>query len=77
MALHTLDITNDHCPMTFVKTKLELEKLSTGEQLEVLLKKGEPLVNVPRSAREQGFTVHEVTLVGGDIYIAPVRILLQ
>ena len=55
-----LDITADHCPMTFVKTKLELEKLGNGDRLEVLLSGGEPLENVPRAAEESGYTVVEV-----------------
>ncbi len=54
---HTLDITRDHCPMTFVKTKLVLARLAPGEQLEVLLTEGEPLDNVPRTAREAGHRV--------------------
>ena len=33
--------------MTFVKTKLKLELLEEGDILEVLLKAGEPLENVP------------------------------
>lgn len=49
-----LDITSDICPMTFVKTKLQLEKMSSGETLLVRLKGKEPLQNVPRSVREQG-----------------------
>ncbi len=51
---HFLDITKDHCPMTFVKVKLKLEKIDKGDQLEVLLNEGEPLSNVPKSAEEQG-----------------------
>ncbi len=54
---HFLDITRETCPMTFVKVKLKLAKMDQGEQLEVLLNKGEPLENVPRSCEEQGFTV--------------------
>ena len=73
MKTQSLDITKDHCPMTFVKTKLELEKLSAGDKLEVLLKEGEPLRNVPKSAQEQGYTVHEVALVHDDIY----RVLIE
>jgi TusA-related sulfurtransferase len=61
MANYTLDITKEHCPMTFVKTKIELSKLKTGDVLEVLLTEGEPLENVPRSATEQGFKVLSVT----------------
>ena len=68
MKIKTLDITREHCPMTFVKTKLELEKLDTGDTLEVLLKKGEPLDNVPKSATEQGFKVREITEVEDDIF---------
>ena len=60
----TLDITRDHCPMTFVKTKLELEKLASGDQLEVLLAGGEPLANVPRSAAEAGYRVLSVSAAG-------------
>ena len=51
---HVLDITKEHCPMTFVKTKIELSKLQPGDILEVLLAEGEPLDNVPRNAKEQG-----------------------
>ena len=43
MATKTLDITKEHCPMTFVKTKIELSRLQTGDILEVLLSEGEPL----------------------------------
>lgn len=60
MANYTLDITKEHCPMTFVKTKIELTKLNPGDRLEVLLTEGEPLDNVPRSATEQGYNVLSV-----------------
>ncbi|MEQ9555383.1 MAG: sulfurtransferase TusA family protein [Rhodospirillales bacterium] len=54
---HFLDISNDICPMTFVKTKLFLERLDAGAVLEVRLQGPEPLNNVPRSVRDHG---HEV-----------------
>jgi tRNA 2-thiouridine synthesizing protein A len=57
---HFLDITKDQCPMTFVKVKVKLAKLNSGERLEVLLTDGEPLRNVPRSAKEQGFKIIDV-----------------
>lgn len=53
----SLDITLDICPMTFVKTKLELEDLEPGEHLEVLLRGGEPLANVTRSCELEGHRV--------------------
>ena len=61
MANYKLDITKEHCPMTFVKTKIELAKLKQGDTLEVLLTEGEPLENVPRSSEEQGFKVLSIT----------------
>jgi tRNA 2-thiouridine synthesizing protein A len=66
MTKRTLDITQEHCPMTFIKARLELEKLSAGDQLEVFLSEGEPLQSVPRSAAEQGYKVLEVTQVEGS-----------
>ena len=60
MATKTLDITKEHCPMTFVKTKIELAKLQAGDILEVLLSEGEPLDNVPRNAVDQGYEVLSV-----------------
>lgn len=62
-----LDITKDHCPMTFVKTKLKLETLATGDRLIVKLKTGEPLENVPRSAEEQGYKVLNISQISGDV----------
>ncbi len=52
-----LDITPEVCPMTFVKTKLLIEKMESGQVVQVRLKGAEPLENVPRSAREQGHVI--------------------
>ena len=49
-----LDITPEVCPLTFVKTKLLLERMQPGQVAEVRLKGSEPLSNVPRSVREHG-----------------------
>ncbi len=57
---HVLDITREHCPMTFVKTKLKLEQLDKGDILEILLCEGEPLNNVPKTVEEQGYQVLEI-----------------
>ena len=65
---HTLDITKEHCPMTFVKTKLKLAQIAKGDTLEVLLSEGEPVDNVPRSAEEQGFKVISVEHVEGTTH---------
>lgn len=52
-----LDITSETCPMTFVRTRLALDRMTPGKTLLVRLKGDEPVRNVPRTAREQG---HEV-----------------
>jgi tRNA 2-thiouridine synthesizing protein A len=54
-----LDITHEVCPMTFVRTRLALDRMAPGERLLVLLRGDEPLRNVPRSAREQGHDILE------------------
>jgi len=52
-----IDITDDTCPITYVKTKLKLEAMAEGEILEVRLIGAEPLENVPKSAAASGHTV--------------------
>lgn len=70
---YTLDITNEHCPMTFVYTKLKLAQMQSGDTLEVLLTEGEPLENVPRSAEEQGYKIIKIEHVEGIIH----RVIIQ
>jgi tRNA 2-thiouridine synthesizing protein A len=54
-----IDITRDVCPMTFVKTRIALDRLAAGQTLLVRLRGEEPTRNVPRTAAEQGHTVLE------------------
>jgi TusA-related sulfurtransferase len=54
-----IDITRDVCPMTFVKTRIALDRLAPGQTLLVRLRGEEPLRNVPRTAIEQGHAVLE------------------
>jgi len=63
---HQIDITQLICPMTFVRTKLLLEKIAPGEILEVRLKGTEPLQNVPRSARQHGHEIISLLPEGSD-----------
>ena len=49
-----LDITGEVCPMTFVRTKLLIERMVSGEIAEIRLRGAEPLENVPRSVGEHG-----------------------
>ncbi len=52
-----LDITNETCPMTFVRTRLALDRMTSGQVLLVRMKGDEPRRNVPRTAAEQGHGV--------------------
>lgn len=52
-----IDITGDVCPLTFVKTKLLLEKMPAGALATVRLKGAQPLDNVPRSVVAHGHQV--------------------
>jgi TusA-related sulfurtransferase len=65
MAVRTLDVTALTCPMTWVRTKLELERMAAGDALEVRCQ-GEALENVPRSAAEAG---HDVRVDGAIVRI--------
>ena len=56
----TLDITPDVCPLTFVKTKLLIERMEPGQIAEVRLNDGEPLKNVPRAVKEHGHAILEL-----------------
>lgn len=47
------------CPMNFVKTKIELASMKSGELLEILLDDGAPIQNVPGSVRNEGHQVLE------------------
>lgn len=48
------------CPITYVKTRIALERLAAGEVLEVWLSAGEAATSVPRSAEEEGHRVVSV-----------------
>jgi TusA-related sulfurtransferase len=70
---HQLDITGEVCPMTFVRTKLYLERLADGEVLRVKLRDGEPLDNVPRAVADHGHEVVRLERLDGDVFELVVR----
>jgi tRNA 2-thiouridine synthesizing protein A len=69
---HDIDITGEVCPMTFVRTKLRLERMNPGETLAVRLRGDEPLRNVPRAARDEGHTILGIE-TDGDIHTVTIR----
>jgi TusA-related sulfurtransferase len=64
-----LDITGEVCPLTFVRTKLLIERMAVGQTADVLMRGAEPLANVPRAVEGLGHHVLEVVPLverGGD-----------
>lgn len=64
VAKETLDLRNEKCPMNYVRTKLKLEQMGDGEILQVVLKQGEAMKNVPRSLKEDGHKIVDVKAEG-------------
>lgn len=56
-ATQKIDLLGVKCPFNYVKTKLKLETMQSGQRLEVLLDDGEPAINVPRSVQNDGHTL--------------------
>jgi len=53
----TLDLRGTRCPLNFVKTKIKIEEMNSGELLEIVLDDGEPVKNVPQSVAAEGHDV--------------------
>ncbi len=51
--IQKLDIRGKLCPITFVYTKLNLEKMNSGEILEITLDFPPALENIPASCKQQ------------------------
>ncbi|MFM6064616.1 MAG: sulfurtransferase TusA family protein [Microcystis panniformis] len=56
----TLDLRGTPCPINFVRTKLQLEKMTAGERLEVWLDAGEPIEQVPTSLTVEGYQIESI-----------------
>lgn len=55
-----LDLKGTPCPLNYVKAKLALENLKSGDVLEILLDEGEPMDNVPKSMEDDGHQILEI-----------------
>ena len=59
-----LDLRQTKCPLNFVQARLALDKLATGQMLEVhLALASESLQSIPTSLRQEG---HTVTVISSD-----------
>jgi tRNA 2-thiouridine synthesizing protein A len=63
-----LDITKDKCPITFVKTKIALEKLKSNQYLNVYIKDGEALDGLPSSLKELGYQIKNKVKINDDVF---------
>ncbi|AKB84724.1 MULTISPECIES: sulfurtransferase TusA family protein [Methanococcoides] len=52
-----LDLRGEICPFTFVKTKLQLEELESGDNLTVIFDYPPAVSNVPKSVKNEGHTI--------------------
>ena len=68
-----LDITGEVCPMTFVRAKLALEKLAVGQVMNIRLRDGEPIHNVPRALRDHGHEIMSLRRLNSDLFELMVR----
>jgi sulfite reductase (ferredoxin) len=59
-----VDLRGTKCPINFVKTKIALAAMKSGETLELWIDDGEPAENVPRSAKLEGHKVLNQEKVG-------------
>lgn len=68
-----LDITRDICPMTFVRTRLALDRLRPGQVLRVSLRGEEPRRNIPRTAADLGHEVLSETVAPDNTAVLLIR----
>lgn len=55
-----LDLRGTPCPINFVRTKLQLQKMAPGALLEVWLDAGEPVEQVPDSLTMEGYAIEHL-----------------
>ncbi len=68
-----LDLKGEVCPYTFVKTKLKLEELESGEELCVTFDHAPAVENVPRSLKNEGHKIMGIEQKGEHLWIVRIR----
>ena len=63
-----LDLRGEVCPYTFVKTKLRLEELESGQDLIILLDDSVATANVSRSLRSEGHEILDLKAISGEVW---------
>ena len=65
MTKNLLDLRGTPCPINFIRSKLQLERMNTGELLEIWLDGGEPIEQVPNSLIMEGYSIENKEDKGG------------
>lgn len=68
-----IDIRGQVCPMTFVYSKMAIDKMNNDEILEILLDNIPALENVPRSLKDEGHEILEVKKISDKDWKIVVR----
>lgn len=68
-----LDLKGEVCPFTFVKSKLMIERMKTGEVLRVILDYRPSVDNVPKSFQMEGQEVLAVNQIEDNLWEVLVR----
>ena len=66
--LEELDLRGEVCPYTFVKTKLRLEELDSGQDLTILLDDSAATANVSKSLQSEGHEILDLKAVSGGVW---------
>jgi tRNA 2-thiouridine synthesizing protein A len=68
-----LNLKGEVCPYTFVKSKLALEDMESGEVLQVVVDHLPAVTNVPRSLTNEGHAVLDVSQISDRDWTITVR----
>jgi len=68
-----LDLKGEVCPYTFVKSKLALEEMESGQVLRVIVDNRGSAENVPRSLSSEGHQILNVAKLNDTDWVITVR----
>jgi TusA-related sulfurtransferase len=72
-----LDLRGERCPMTFVRTRLQLESMALGEVLEVLVDFEAASRNIPKSSKNWGQACLAVEARGESVWAIRIQKLVE
>jgi len=68
-----LDLRDEVCPYTYVKSRLALEELESGQVLRITVDHPPAAHNVPRALRNEGHEVLDVAQAAESTWVITVR----